>query len=1068
MSTVANFRGEDLWPRWHHQSLLEAAFQPIVSLRDGVVLAYEGLSRPQLPEGQTIAVLDLMASAEQHDSLLTFDLLAFKQIIAAFRASRVSDSSVLFINILPKSLLTPVPFLLALQQSGLKPEQIVLEISERETIQEGDAKLREYLAPFRDMGIRIALDDMGSGYSGLTRLIELQPDFAKIDLTLVRDVDKNAIKFALLESTARFAKKTAATSLIAEGIETFAELYTLKEIGVEFGQGYLLGRPNQQFHSSLTSSEFKKSVSHKPSAVYQLDTLLTTTRQMVRGLVHGEGAYTSLTALAKRLTGADVAVLFKIEGSHFRYVGSSERLTPSERQIFEDTAIRQTPSLYQAIVTRQPAVCQQKPLTEPRPWSDHFHLESAIAAPICDNLGCWGLLHVGYHEPNQIRSDTIHLVESITALFVLALGYSQKEEAISDQDMLGEPLFEAISSLAESADLEHLLAKTTSAALAVTGGHEGWIGILNENVLHCVRHDGESFDVPRQDLFDPETDDGKGPVGQVLQTRTACIIPNIMNEPSLSPWLSDMTEAGIQSAAGIPLISGNHLLGILKVYHSQIGGFTPGRVRRLYALSSLATALIERSIHFLQSNERIRRQSLLAQSLAQMGYSKSRQEIFSLLTTTLARYGPFPLVLVLKREGGLFVPVLQKADDNNARTLRLPYCDDHAFTKALRSGQSLYVKCGDHRQDSLTQFATTHGFPSYAVIPLGLPATAVVLFSRDDESLNPLLPELESFTRAMGQALSKNLLQNQIAEEQQQMDSMLEVLKDLPYIEHPRKLWERVAQILTEQIGIAGGWILDAENLLMPRFIFGNVPREIHSLPTSLRQRHTPFILSEAEIPLSLREEGIKSLLGFHLTFPEVHQDGFLLVVSRQIHGFSKHQRHLMEILVSFSMSIYKIIEMRQQQEHQAHTDPLTRLPNDMGIEEFYRELQDHDDGQDAEVGCVLLDIVGLANINHDLGESVGTHKLIELSQYLRRAVKQEGIAGRIGSDEFMLVYPQLNAHALEEEIHEIVSGAPLPLRWTAVHVSHPRDVPIQAVLKTAYFTLHHKGSGCLEILSRV
>ncbi len=1066
MDPVTDARPGDVWPRWIRERLLEAAFQPIVSLRDGYVLAFEGLSRPLLPWGEPVPVLDLITSAEQHDSLLTFDQLAFQGIIAAFCQSPVRDTSQLFINILPKSLLTPAPFLQALQESGLKAEQIVLEISERETIAEGDAKLREYLAPFRNMGIRIALDDMGSGYSGLTRLIELQPDFAKIDLTLVRDIDKNAIKFALLESTARFAKKTAATSLIAEGIETFAELYTLKEIGVEFGQGYLLGKPNQEFHASLNSSDFKTLVSSKPPVNYQLDTLLTTTRQMVRGLAQGEGVYNSLTSLAKKLTGADTAALFKLENTHFRYVASSQESPLPKSPMFHDMVIDQMSALYHAIVTREPAIFQQKSATDPHLWSEH--LASVIVAPICDNLGCWGVLHVGYHEPNQIRSDTIHLVESIAALFTLALGYSQKEEAVSEQDMLGEPLFEAISSLAESADLEHLLAKTTAAALAVTGGHEGWIGILHDYVLHCVRHDGKSFDVPRQDLFDPTSDDGRGPVGQVLQTRSARIIPNIMNDPSLAPWLSALTEAGIQSAAGIPLTSGSHLLGILKVYHSRIGGFTSGRVRRLYALSSLATALIERSLNALAFNERIRRQSLLAQSLSRMNYAKSQHEIFSLLTNTLIRYGPFPLALVLARDGGVFVPVFPDNDEEESQMrLCLPYGDDHAVLKALRSDRSLYVVSGRYRQDALTHFSNRHEFQSYAVIPLGILDTAVVLFAHDTESLVPALPELESFTRAMGQALSKNVLESQIAQEQQQMDGMLSSIRNLAAVKNPRALWEHVTQVLVHQIGVEGGWLVNTKNFMVPALIFGQVPDYVSCLLQPGQQKHSPFMLGASEIPLSLREEGITRVLGFHFAFPEMDEEGFLLVLSRNP-GFSKHQQQLMQILVSFAESIYKRITMQRQHEGQAQTDILTHLPNQLGLEVFYRKLQHAAEGEHGEVGCVLFDVVDLSQVNHNLGENVGTKQLVQLAHYLHNAVRHEGIAGRIGGDKFMVLYPQISLEALEEQIPELVDESPLGLRWVGIFVSRLRDVPFESVLKLADLTLHHKGSGCLEILAKV
>ncbi|WP_051351148.1 EAL domain-containing protein [Sulfobacillus thermosulfidooxidans] len=1066
MNQTANRYRDNLWPEWYRSKILHAAFQPIVSLRDGSVLAYEGLSRPQMPDGDPVSVLDLMASAEGHDGLLMFDQLAFQQILDAFCHSGCPDTWILFINILPKSLLSPLPFLRALQHCDqIKPQQIVLEISERETISEGDHKLHDYLAPFREMGIRIALDDLGSGYSGLTRLIELQPDFAKIDLSLVRDVDKNPIKFALLESTARFAKKTAATSLIAEGIETFAELYTLQEIGVEYGQGYLLGKPEMTFHTTLTAADFTKTPLPRPSATYQLDTLLSTTRRMVQGLAHGEGRYAYLLSLAKKLTGADVVALFKVEGNDLRYLESTERLSPQDEAFFTHTVIPQSSALYHSILTREPTIFQQ-PTNGPRIWSDRFHIHSAIAVPICDNLGCWGLLHLGYHEPNQIRSDLIHMAQGIAALIVLAVGYTQKEEAFSDQGMLGEPLFEAISALADSADLEHLLAKAISAALAVTGGHEGWIGILQKTVLHCVLPDGQAFDVSRDDLFDPSTDDGQGPVGQILQTRTPRIIPNIMNDPTLNPWLEQMRAQGIQSAAGIPLISGDQLLGILKVYHSQMGGFTPGRIRRLYALSSLATALIERSLNSLAAEERARRQTLLAQCLAQINYLKTRDEILNLLVSTLEQYGPFPLVVVVKPQGGVYIPVATSPAGNGnllAAGFMLPRHDRHAVTEALQQERSVFINAEESRSDALSQFAKRQGFLSYAVIGVGIPDMAVILFSRDHNGIDIQLPELESYIHSLGTALSKILLQEHIAQEQQQMDAMLDVIKTLPMVASDDILWQEVANTLTNLVGADGGWLIEGDDAQCPRMAFGQVPKHYYFVPQPLRHDQFRVTLAEADIPLALKEWGIKHLVGFRLSFPSLQQHLFLVVSSAKSEGFTRSQSHRMEMLISFAASIYEILEMRRQQQHAAHTDHVTQLPNDLGIEEYYRQLQEMPVHPGA--GCILLDIVGLSHINQAYGEQAGDHRLTELAQYLSAAMNYDGVVGRLGSDEFILLHPDIDATTLKKETKRLVKNAPLPLRWVSLYIPEPRRISLQHLIRTAYQILHSQGSGHLEIM---
>ncbi|WP_430626188.1 GAF domain-containing protein [Sulfobacillus thermotolerans] len=293
-----------------------------------------------------------------------------------------------------------------------------------------------------------------------------------------------------------------------------------------------------------------------------------------------------------------------------------------------------------ALHKRKPVIFQRAASHALGPSPQHSPLESQIAVPVCDNLGCWGLLHLGYYEPDQIRPDVIQLAEGVASLFALALGYAEREESLEDQSLLGEPLFEAISALADTANLDHLLAKAVAAALAVTGGHEGWIGILQAQQLHCVTADGQRFDLPAADLWDPSTQDGQGPVGLIVRNQQALIIPNIASEPMLNPWLNEMLDSGIKSAAGFPLMSQGELLGILKVYHSQIGGFTPGRIRRLQALSSLATALIERSLSTLASEAHARRQEIMARGLAAMNTLDTRDDLVQLLVATVSDFGP--------------------------------------------------------------------------------------------------------------------------------------------------------------------------------------------------------------------------------------------------------------------------------------------------------------------------------------------------------------------------------------------------------------------------------------------
>ncbi|POB11784.1 hypothetical protein CO251_02985 [Sulfobacillus sp. hq2] len=898
-----------VWDQWSQRRQIKVVFQPIVSLRTGAVLAFEGLSRPQSDGGEPIEVSALIASAEQHGHLLVFDEVAFGAVLQAATRVGFGPDHLLFINILPNSLEHPLPFLRHLQQHPvIEPRQIVLEISERETVTGGDRKLQEYLEPFREMGVRIALDDLGSGYSGLNRLVDLQPDFAKIDLSLVRDVDRNSIKFALLESTARFASRTAATSLIAEGIETFAELYTLKEIGVEYGQGYLLGRPHPAFHTALEAHHFASRQRVRPTAQDQLDSLLSSARRMVRGMAQGEGRYTHLLALSKRLTGADVAALYNADGEGLHYFESTLPLNPQEVTNYNRLINSESPSLLAALHKRKPVIFQRAASHALGPSPQHSPLESQIAVPVCDNLGCWGLLHLGYYEPDQIRPDVIQLAEGVASLFALALGYAEREESLEDQSLLGEPLFEAISALADTANLDHLLAKAVAAALAVTGGHEGWIGILQAQQLHCVTADGQRFDLPAADLWDPSTQDGQGPVGLIVRNQQALIIPNIASEPMLNPWLNEMLDSGIKSAAGFPLMSQGELLGILKVYHSQIGGFTPGRIRRLQALSSLATALIERSLSTLASEAHARRQEIMARGLAAMNTLDTRDDLVQLLVATVSDFGPYPFVSIVEQHQGHFVPLAIQTPSPDYHTAFTKHLSTPLYQKALEQA----LKTGIRQPLVLSDDSSPDALKNPAccsAIPLPSHNLVLVIGSATPGTLSPHLAELDSYVVSLASALDRNLLQQQVSEAQQETNRLLTTIKTLPQATTIQELWQQIAGVLLTHLRANGGWIAENATAPHPLACFG-LPIAPHWIPPTLLSA-SPVAMHGPDIPAQLEQLGIHSLVGFRLHLASEPTPLFMVITSSDTKGFSSSQIRRFEILVAFAQANYEILRLR-------------------------------------------------------------------------------------------------------------------------------------------------------------
>jgi EAL domain-containing protein (putative c-di-GMP-specific phosphodiesterase class I) len=119
--------------------------------------------------------------------------------------------------------------------------RLLLEITEHETVKEQE-RLVTALAPLRAMGVRVAIDDAGAGYSSFRHIVRLLPDVIKLDLRLTRDIDHDPARRALAAALIRYAREANA-EIVAEGVETQAELDTLLELGIAKAQGYFFGRP---------------------------------------------------------------------------------------------------------------------------------------------------------------------------------------------------------------------------------------------------------------------------------------------------------------------------------------------------------------------------------------------------------------------------------------------------------------------------------------------------------------------------------------------------------------------------------------------------------------------------------------------------------------------------------------------------------------------------------------------------------------------------------------------------------------------------------------------------------
>lgn len=220
----------------------EAAFQPIMSLDDGLVVGVEVLARLSV-DGYGIVAPDTLvpvaAAAEIVTPLLHTMVSRTRRVIP-----HMSDAAYVAFNVHPQQFDEPgfaEDLLRRLERGGLRAERVVLEVTERES---HDLILRtgtKELAELRSAGVRIAVDDMGTGYSNLRALVELGPDIVKVDRSLVAGLPNSPWE-QVVGTLVALAREIRA-SVVAEGIETHEQLESVSCLGVDAGQGYLLGAP---------------------------------------------------------------------------------------------------------------------------------------------------------------------------------------------------------------------------------------------------------------------------------------------------------------------------------------------------------------------------------------------------------------------------------------------------------------------------------------------------------------------------------------------------------------------------------------------------------------------------------------------------------------------------------------------------------------------------------------------------------------------------------------------------------------------------------------------------------
>ncbi|HEX3596005.1 MAG TPA: EAL domain-containing protein [Polyangiaceae bacterium] len=220
------------------------AYQPITSAGTGEVFGYEALLRsdePALPNpGSVLEAAERLGRLDELGQAI--------RAKAPAPLARAPYGAALFINLHPRDLCDSTLTAHSTPLAAIA-SRVVLEITERASLDDVP-EARTKVAELREMGFRIALDDLGAGYAGLTSFAQLEPEFVKLDMSLVRDIHKSSVKQKLVRSMTELCKDMGVT-VIAEGIELEEERDSIVDLDCDLLQGYFVARPGPAFPEVL-------------------------------------------------------------------------------------------------------------------------------------------------------------------------------------------------------------------------------------------------------------------------------------------------------------------------------------------------------------------------------------------------------------------------------------------------------------------------------------------------------------------------------------------------------------------------------------------------------------------------------------------------------------------------------------------------------------------------------------------------------------------------------------------------------------------------------------------------
>lgn len=227
------------------------AFQPIIDFERKTVFAQEALCRGLNNEPAGVILGRVTA-----ENLYKFDQLC--RVKAVTLAAKLKFEAFVSINFMPNAVYNPEnclrTTLKAAADNNFPISRIIFEITEVERVK-GDNHLKNIVSEYKRQGLKTAIDDFGSGYSGLNLLSMFQPDIIKLDMELIRDIDRHFVKQSIVKNTVQICSDLGIT-VIAEGIETKNELNVLRDFGLNLFQGYYFAKPAFESIAELSAESF--------------------------------------------------------------------------------------------------------------------------------------------------------------------------------------------------------------------------------------------------------------------------------------------------------------------------------------------------------------------------------------------------------------------------------------------------------------------------------------------------------------------------------------------------------------------------------------------------------------------------------------------------------------------------------------------------------------------------------------------------------------------------------------------------------------------------------------------